>query len=455
MTLLVIAALAFDVGMVLLERRDQQNAADAAALAGARYVLTSHADAETAARDIARANGFDDADPNQVVRVYIPAIHGRYAGLPDFIEVQIESTRPSLFGGVIGKAVWPVGAFAVATNKQNLAFPFSMLALDPTACWALKVSGQGDLISAGSIQSNSNGEECTTGGANGFARVGGADIRVGADVYCRSVGGILDQGSGDFGDCIKAPNSFALPDPLRNLPAPAMPAVPTVIGKVEHSLDAPNGCPTSTSPATEASPARCDLGGNGSAYNGKSWVLYPGLYPGGISVTNDAIVYMTEGIYWIGGGGLNIQRGTVITVETAPTTLAGAPTTASGGIMIYNSQLPSSPGGPISQNATYANLQLEPIHDTNSIYNNIVIFQDRTLDLTGYDVTLNGSSSDTTVAGMVYVPSGDVRLNGNGGTLTVGQIIANTYMIDGGHGTIRVTEDDLYKAIIVAAGLVD
>ena len=33
------AALAFDVGMMLVERRDQQNAADAAALAGARFVL--------------------------------------------------------------------------------------------------------------------------------------------------------------------------------------------------------------------------------------------------------------------------------------------------------------------------------------------------------------------------------------------------------------------------------
>jgi hypothetical protein len=164
---------------------------------------------------------------------------------------------------------------------------------------------------------------------------------------------------------------------------------------------------------------------------------------------------MMPGIYWIGGGGLNVQRGTIITVQTAPTTVAGAPTSAAGGVLIYNSRLTSSPGGTISQNATYANVQLKPIQDPSSIYRNIVIFQDRTLDITGYDVTLNGSSSGIHVEGMVYVPSGDVRLNGNGGTLTVGQIIANTYMIDGGHGTIQVTEDDLYKAIIVAAGLVD
>jgi hypothetical protein len=455
-TLLIVAALAFDVGMMLLERRDQQNAADAAALAGARFVPTSSADAETAARRIAALNGFDDADPNQAVHVYIPPIHGNPAyRQPGFIEVQIESTRPSIFGGIIGRTVWPVGAYAVATNRQDLHFTFSMLALDPTACKAIQVSGTGRIIAAGSIQSNSTGMDCSP--PVGFSRTGGSTITVGADVYCRAVGPIQDQGSGSMGACIKTPNSFALPDPLRNLPAPAMPAVPTMLGKVEHSLNAPTGCPTSSAPASATSPALCDLGGNGNPYRGKAWVLYPGLYPGGISVTNDAIVYMMPGIYWIGGGGLNLQRGTIISVAAAPATVAAA--TLGGGVMIYNSSLPTAPGGPISQNATYATLRLKPLQatspDPNAIYNNIVIFQDRTLDVSGNDITLNGSSSGTQVEGMVYVPSGDIMLNGNGGTLTIGQIIASTYQINGGGGTIEVTDNNLYEAIIVAAGLVE
>ena len=88
-------------------------------------------------------NGFVDSDPNEVVNVYIPPIHGRYVGLPGFIEVQIESTRPSIFGGVIGRANWPIGAFAVATNSQNLTFPFGMLALNPTMCKAIQITGTG------------------------------------------------------------------------------------------------------------------------------------------------------------------------------------------------------------------------------------------------------------------------------------------------------------------------
>ena len=106
---------------------------------------------------------------------------------------------------------------------------------------------------------------------------------------------------------------------------------------------------------------------------------------------------MMPGIYWIGGGGLNVQRGTIITVATAPATVAGA--TWGGGVMIYNSSLPSSAGGAISQNATSRTMQLKPLQatspDPNAIYNNIVIFQDRTLDITGDDVTLNGSTSAT------------------------------------------------------------
>ena len=75
-----------------------------------------------------------------------------------------------------------------------------------------------------SIQSNSSGEEGTDPPIS-FSRTGGSTITVGADVYCRAVGPIQDQGSETMGQCIPAANSFALPDPLRNLAAPAKPAL--------------------------------------------------------------------------------------------------------------------------------------------------------------------------------------------------------------------------------------
>ncbi len=463
--LLTIAALVFDVGMMLVERRDEQNAADAAALAGARFVLGSPVEAEAAARSIAVMNGFDDADPSEVVNVYIPPIHGIYKGLPGFIEVQIQGTRPSIFGGIVGRATWPVGAYAVATNSQNLTFPFAMLALDPTECKAIAVSGGGVVEAYANIQSNSNGSECT-GAPIGFSRTGGSTVNVYAtDATCRVVGQLQDQGSGSM-TCTVAQNSFALPDPLRNLPAPAKPALAAAMTPVGHTTTPFKHCPGGNPAPNEASPTVCKIPFNGGPSN-QAWILYPGLYPGGIAVTQGRTVYLMPGIYWLGGGGLDIGGGgSIVTIGTtadatanvadSPCAVAATPATLCGGVMIYNSKLPTAPGGPINLNSSGATMKLAaldvPTSDPRAIYNGIVIFQDRTV---ASAVTLNGSSSKTIVEGIVYVPGAQVKLNGNGGTLILDQVIANTYDINGNGGTIKILRGTGVDAVIVAAGLVE
>ena len=48
------------------------------------------------------------------------------------------------------------------------------------------------------------------------------------------------------------------------------------------------------------------------------WILSPGLYPGGIEVSKDRTVYLLPGIYWLGGGGLDIGGGaSILTIGTA------------------------------------------------------------------------------------------------------------------------------------------
>ena len=124
--------------------------------------------------------------------------------------------------------------------------------------------------------------------------------------------------------------------------------------------------------------------------------------------------------------------------------------------MIYNSKLPASAGGPITLDGSGAYIKLKAYHavapDPTSIYNNIVIFQDRTVTST---VTLNGAASVTQVEGIVYVPAAQIKLNGNGGFLTLDQVIADNYLIDGGGGRIDVLHGVGVDAVIVAAGLVD
>jgi hypothetical protein len=470
--LLLVAALAFDVGSMLVQRRDEQNAADAAALAGARFVLTDPVAAEDAARRIAGLNGYEDADPNEYVTVHIPAIHGRYAGFPGFIEVEVGSTRPSIFGGVIGRTTWPTGALAVATNGQNLTFPFSMLALSPTACKAIAVSGQGTIEAYENIQSNSSGSGCAPGAPVGFSRTGGATIDVFAPTAtCRVVGDFQDNGSGPPIKCTVVEDSFALPDPLRNLPAPAKPglAAPMVYaGTASPAPPIPPHCPGAAPPnePKESAPAVCKIPATGGSAN-VPWILYPGLYPGGLQVDKGRTAYLMPGIYWIGGGGVDIGGGgSIVTigtesdampdVTTAPCATGTTPDSLCGGVMFYNTKLPSAAGGPFILNSSGATMKLAsldlPTGDPDAIYNHMTIFQDRTLT---NPVTLNGSASFTIVEGIVYVPAAQIKLNGNGGTLVLDQVIADTYDINGNNGTIKVLRGEGVDAVIVAAGLVD
>ena len=472
--LLVVAALAFDVGMMLLERRDEQNAADAAALAGARYVFEADCvepawtctKARAAAVQIALTNGYDDADPIESVTVNIPPLDGRYVAFPNFIEVDIDSERPSIFGGVFGQGTWPVSVFAVATNDQNLTFPFSTLALNPTACKAIHVAGTGVVEAYGNVQSNSNGSEC---GGIGFSRTGGGTITIFADdATCRSAGEIQDQGSGTM-TCAQAANSFALPDPLGGLDDPAKPALAPRVEKIGHDKAIQPRCPGASPPPSETQTSGCDLAGSGSQTKGTDWLLYPGLYPAGLEIDNEATAYLLPGIYWIGGGGLKVTGDasliSVASLEEAtamnnnPAQIKTMWNAGGGGVMIYNSKLPTKAGGPIDIGGGGGILLLKAFFDPVSDppdpiedYNNMSIFQDRTVTST---VVLNGSNADGEVAGIIYVPGAHVQINGSSSEFIVDQVIADTFKVDGNGGTIRILKRVGRDAVITAAGLVD
>jgi hypothetical protein len=473
--------------MMLLERRDGQNAADAAALAGARYIFEPDCvapawtctKARAAATQIALANGYDDADPSEVVQIHIPAINGRYIALPNFIQVDIGSERPSIFAGVIGKTTWPVGTFAVATNDQDLTFPFSMIALNKTACKALHVAGSGVVEAYGNVQSNSNGSEDGCGGI-GLSRTGGGTIDVIADdATCRSAGEIQDPPSSGDMTCTKAPNSFALPDPLAGLDPPVQPGLAPAVVPIGHTRPIEDRCPGATNPATppsETQTSGCDIAGNDGLSRDTDWLLSPGLYPAGLNVDNGATVYLLPGIYWIGGGGFQVMGtgpnpGSVISVGDAAEATALQAVQADpiqtrtiwdaggGGLMIYNSKLPTSAGGSISLGGGGGMLLIKPFFDPVSdppdpdeIYNYMSIFQDRTVTT---PVTLNGSDANSEVAGIIYVPGAHVQINGSSSEFIVDQVIADTFKINGSGGTIKILKRVGVDAIIIAAGLVD
>jgi hypothetical protein len=468
--IMIVAALAFDVGMMLVERRAQQNTADAAALHAARYVLiggnapgvlcpgpTEPASANAAVRAacaLAYANEYGD-EIAETVRVHIPPVHGIYAGLSGFVEVEIDAARPSIFGGILGRALWDVGVYSVAGNQEGITFSFGMLALNRTECKALQISGSGVVNSWSNIHSNSTGSDCS-GDQIGFSRTGGGTLYVYADdAVCRSAGEIQDQGSGSM-NCDPSENAFGLPDPLMALQAPGLPALPPDLVPVGHSDAIPGHCPGTTvsnKPFSATQSKSCEID--------RAWILGPGLYPGGISIKGpDAVAYLLPGIYWIGGGGFSTSNnGSAISVESA-SNLTGAicdanqKCTGGGGVLIYNSKLPTAAAGPVTLGGGGATLRLMPYNypfqDTTI---DLVLFQDREVCLT---VKLNGSSANASfVRGIVYVPCGEVQVNGSTSEFTVDQVIADTFKINGSEGTINVLRDDGVDAEISGIGLVE
>jgi uncharacterized membrane protein len=116
------AALVFDVGQNLLDRRTEQNVSDAAALAGAQYAQGAppfHGFCAAAPGGnqavpgrvpVAAESGYVDGTDGRHVRVDVPPVFpSTFAGIPNHVQVTISSERPSFFAGVLGMAnqnVW-------------------------------------------------------------------------------------------------------------------------------------------------------------------------------------------------------------------------------------------------------------------------------------------------------------------------------------------------------------
>jgi len=326
--------------------------------------------------------------------------------------------------------------------------------------------------SAANVQSNSTGEGCGDGSNIGLSRSGAGVLNVTApDAVCRSAGAIQDQGVGTM-TCTPSEYSFALPDPLRNLPAPVKPALAAGLKEwksgaiVNNPLAIPDYCPGKTGARSpnENSPQMCTLG-VGPGQSGRKWILSPGLYPGGIEFKGGVTAYLLPGIYWIGGGGFQAANNvSVISVDNENDTTkavctvgATPPCTGGGGVLLYNSKLAntgSGAPGTITMGGGGAILSLMPYEypfDDTTI--DLVIFQDRTVTLT---VTLNGSDSQASdVRGIVYVPEGQVKVNGANSVFTLDQVIADTFLINGSGGTVNVLRETGVDAIISAVGLVE
>jgi hypothetical protein len=336
----------------------------------------------------------------------------------------------------------------VAKNGGDIALPYSLLALDPTGCAQNKINGApGTAVTTNGtvhIDSNCPSEALLLSG-NGVLTAPQCDV----------VGTIKTSG-GAVNNCAAAPTGvLVFGDPLRDLAPPIKPGLPAPVQPLGSPTDPiPDGCPGGTSAATEASPAPCAF--TAPTMNGKSYRIFPGLYPGGIQVTR-ATVYMDPGIYWIGGGGIDIRSNGPsgvygALVSKAPGDNGGI--TPSGGVLIYNSKLPGSNYGPIHLNGgDGSTLALRPIQSGD--YKNMVIFKDRSVPPTTGDIDLNGDDSNLIISGTIYAPTGNVKLNGGDSDAIGTQMICWNFQVNGSGSafTLGYVPDDLFH--LKGVGLVE
>jgi hypothetical protein len=468
--LLAVAALVFDVGQDLLDRRDTQNAADAAALAGAHHltdagckgVWTNAACPQAVNRAVllAQKNGYVDGVNNVDVSVKIPpGPESAFARMPGHIEVIITTQRPSFFANIIGSPQRNVTTLGVAANIKDVSISASFLALEPHDCQAGHIGGNGVVTVGGAVQVNS---DCTNGALHGSGSnivlnapecnvVGDFSANIRSDIMCPTFHSVTEG----------AP---PLPDPLRSMQGPAIGAVPypRAVQVISGGGGIPAGCPDGLLPdpptpnsagGTLAAPRTCQFTGNGRVYR-----IFPGLYPGGLSFQGQT-VYMEPGLYYLAGGGFRItgNSASVVTVNAGTTTKGG-------GILIYNTENPvyhdqclagTAPAGACIGAFNIGGsggglLHFDPYQ--HAPYENLFFFQDRNVTpQPTFDA--NGSAKVIEMTGTIYVPKGEVKLTGSGEAITT-QVISNTWKI-AGNGNMNVTYDEDAFLKVSGIGLVE
>ncbi len=159
------AALAIDVGHSYAQRRQLQNAADAAALAGARLVCSSGSDAAIWAEVQNYVNSNSNHLNSVTVTAYYTTASGTHTGgvLPNGsvpsdatgVEVSTRSTTPAYFGKVVGFAAFQPAAVGAARCSKGIAAIFADKCGQPSNSKVIDWSGSSQVV-VGDIRSNSD-----------------------------------------------------------------------------------------------------------------------------------------------------------------------------------------------------------------------------------------------------------------------------------------------------------
>ncbi len=352
------AVLAIDGGMVLADRRQAQNAADTAALAGAYAELRGQAVA-TAAQARAADNGFDNNRTTNWVDVHQPPIDGPAANLPDknnYIQVKIKAKVDTSLAHLVFPSTLYNQVEAVVHLIPGETGPLfngnALVSLAPTGCKRIwSHGGPKTKLVGGGIFVNSNNPTCALETDGNPGEIETPSLTV--------VGGMLD------------PQDVATVDPG-----------PADLHAADEAIDWPPALPI-TAPTCPTAAVK-----NGSHLSPGAWT---GSFPPAGVETLDPGVYCIDGDFSMSGNRsisgtevfLYIKNGHGLTINGTVTVNLSAPTSGD-----YKGYL----------------FFFDPQGFAGAIPN-------------GSEVKLNGTSSSSFV-GTIYAPTRAVTLTGTGNTET-------------------------------------
>jgi len=449
--LLGFVGLGVDMGMLRYEKRIQQTAADAAALAGANNLqYNAGAGVTTAALAAAQTNGFgatgtycSNSCPNAgdvgyvTVTVNNPPLSGPHqvgtTNANDYVEAIVSVVQPTYFMKIFGVNSEVVAARAVATN---LAGPPG--STGPT-CWLNLGAPQSQIELGNTVSGNPTVEaqDCTVETNGNLCTNGGVTLNAGAIGVSGAWGGI----NGGGGNCTGGSVS---PQPVTGVAAVGDP----LAGSVTDPCPGGTGgaCTNSLGKLSINSSGNCTLNGAAcpstvASCSGGQCTVNPGTYDSMcINVNSGTTVNFASGLYVMTGPSGNVcNTGTDFFVNAQATICnstspcSGMPGSANDGVTFYMTGTGSVniAGGATSQ-LTAPN---------SGTYEGILFYQDPTDTATA---SISGNSSSF-FQGALYFPTAQLVFAGTGNT-TFNQGAAYTVLIANyttveGNATIYMNAD--------------
>lgn len=389
------AGLALDMGTLRYQKRLQQSAADAAALAGASNL--TYSGWQAGAQNAAIQNGFTDSSSNDVTQCATGATVGKvcvqinngpqdvtlngvtipggpHANNRLYVEALVTMVQPTYFMNLFGVTSETITARAVATNTGGGA-----------------AGGTGCVYTLGTpskkIQLNSAGV-----GANGNAVLNAPTCGITDNGNMDAVGSVqLLAGDISVGGGYNGPSqqSACSPGVL-----PANGVCPTPVTGVPYSGDPFAGkYPTPTASGS----------GTSTTTNGVT-TFTPGNYTN-LTVNSNSNNVFSPGVYVITGtfkinGGANVCGGGIANFSVNPTTCTQD--AAGDGVTFYLSGTNAS----LSVNGTSNTQMYAPNSGT---YEGLLFYQDPA-DTNA--ATINGTNNSL-FQGAIYMPSADLTFGGN------------------------------------------